>query len=145
MKKNYKIDFTAMTITITKAFSELAQDPTSKEFQLLITLKSELPTFRIVTPAPKTRKTDKITYAKMEKYIKCQMDATILMKRFVDIKELSKATPSPYYFVSEWFNKTFPTYGDLPKFDNHGNIIPEYDLVAAGIATPLEEVKPNAA
>ncbi len=144
MRKNYEINFTAKTITITKAFSELAQDPMSKEFELYMKLQNDLPDFKFVTPVAKTRKKNsKITYDKMIKYITCQKDSTVLLKRFAEIRELSKATSAPYNFVYKWFTITFPTYDELPEFDNKGNIIPQYDLAAAGI-TSEEDSTPAA-
>lgn len=144
MRKNYEINFTTRTITITKAFSELAQDPTSKEYQILMTFRKDLPDFSIITSAPKARKKNsKITYDKMIKYITCQKDSTVLLKRFAEVRELSKSTSAPYNFVYKWFNDTFPSYNELPEFDSNGNIIPQYDLATADLI--LEEVKANVA
>ena len=144
MRKNYEINFTTKTITITKSFSEKAQDFGSEEFKLYKQFQSELPDFSIVIPTPKARKKNgKITYDKMVKYITCQIDSTILLKRFTEIRELSKATSAPYNFVYKWFIATFPTYDKLPEFDEKGNIIPMYDLAAAGI-TSEEDSTPAA-
>lgn len=144
MRKNYEINFTAKTITITKAFSEKAQDFSSAEFKLYKQFQSDLPDFAIITSAPKARKKNsKITYDKMIKFITCQKDSTVLLKRFAEIRELSKSTSAPYNFVYKWFNATFPNYDELPEFDSNGNIIPQYDLTAADLI--LEEVKANVA
>ena len=135
MRKNYEINFTAKTITITKAFSEKAQDFSSAEFKLYKQFQSDLPDFAIITSAPKARKKNsKIT---------CQKDSTVLLKRFAEVRELSKSTSAPYNFVYKWFNATFPNYDELPEFDSNGNIIPQYDLTAADLI--LEEVKANVA
>ena len=143
--KGYKIDFTAKTITLTKAFSELAQDPESKAFGLYIKLKRDLPDFKFVTPSPKPRKrSKKITYDKMVKYISCQKDSIILLKRFTEIRELSKSDTSPYNFVFNWFSTTFPSYGEMPKFDEEGKIIQEYILTADGTKTTSETDKSEA-
>lgn len=139
MRKNYEINFTAKTITITKAFSEKAQDFNSDEFKLYKQFQSELPDFAIITSAPKARKKNsKITYDKMIKYITCQKDSTVLLKRFAEVRELSKSTAAPYNFVYKWFNDTFPNYNELPEFDEKGNIIPMYNLAAAGIISEEE-------
>ncbi len=74
----------------------------------------------------------------MIKYITCQIDSTVLLKRFAEIRELSKATSAPYNFVYKWFTTTFPTYDEFPEFDEKGNIIPMYDLAAAGITSEEE-------
>ena len=138
--KGYKIDFTAKTITITNEFSRQAQNPTSDQFALYIKLKQDLPDFKFIMPTQKQRKrSSKITYDKMVKYISCQRDSIILLKRFAEIRELSKSEASPYNFVYNWFSTTFPTYGELPQFDEEGKIIPEYSLAAAGIVTSIEE------
>lgn len=144
MRKNYEINFTAKTITITKTFSELAQDPEKSEYELMIKFRTDFPDFTIKAPVSKPRKKNsKITYDKMIKYITCQMDSTVLMKRFTEVRELSKATSAPYNFVYKWFMATFPTYNELPKFDARGNIIPMYDLAAADAI--LEDVITTAA
>ena len=139
MSKNYKINFTTKTITITKSFCKLAQDPMSEEYNILMTFRKDFPEYTILTSAPKARKTHrKITYDKMLKYIDCQKDSNILLKRFAEVRILSKSFESPYNFVYKWFMETFPTYSELPEFDENGKIIPKYNLPAA--SPTLEEV-----
>lgn len=143
-KKNYKINFTAKTITISKIFYKLAQDPANEEYNLLVKFREDFNDFRIITETTRTRKKNKqITYDKMVKYISCQPDSTILLKRFAEVRELSKGTSSPYAFVKNWFNATFPAYEELPQFDEKGNLIPQYDITAADRI--LREVSANAA
>ncbi|NBH62708.1 hypothetical protein D1155_13730 [Anaerotruncus sp. 80] len=142
--KNYKINFTAKTITISKNFCKLAQNPANEEYNLLVKIREDFKDFRIITETTRTRKKNKqITYDKMVKYISCQPDSTILLKRFAEVRELSKGTSSPYAFVKNWFNATFPAYEELPQFDEKGNLIPQYDLTAADRI--LREVTANAA
>lgn len=144
MKKGYEINFTTKTITITKIFSELAQDPMSTEYTTLLKFKKDFPEFSIITIAPKTRKkNNKISYDKMVKYIYCQKDSTVLLKRFAEVRELSKSSTAPYNFVYKWFIGTFPSYDELPEFDNQGNIVPKYNIAAADLI--LEEVKESVA
>lgn len=127
--KTYRIDFTTKTITITKAFVKEAQNPNSNEYSTLLKFKSDFPDFKILEQKSKSKKkSNKVTYDKMVKYISCQKDANILLKRFAEIRELSKSEPSPYSFVCKWFNETFPTYGNIPKFDDNGDILPQYNL-----------------
>lgn len=129
MRKGYEINFTSKTITITKSFSKKAQDPTSKEYALYLRLQNELPDFKILAAVTKSNKnTRKMTYDKMIKYISCQKDSALLLKNFIEVRELSKATPSPYTFVYKWFAATFPNYDKMPAFDSNGNIIPQYNL-----------------
>lgn len=147
MKKNnkgYRIDFAKKNIIITSAFKELAQNIDSDEYDILTRLMTDFPDFRISMPAVKPRKNHgKISYDKMVKYISCQPDSIVLLKRFSEVRELSKGTPSPYNFVKNWFEKTFPAYEELPEFDEKGNLIPQYDITAADRI--LEEVTANAA
>lgn len=127
--RTYHIDFTTKTITITKAFAQEAQNPNSNEYAALIRFRSDFPDFRIIEQKSKAkRKSSRVTYDKMVKYISCQKDSTVLLKRFAEIRELSKGEPSPYNFVYKWFNETFPTYGHMPQFDKDGNIVPQYNL-----------------
>lgn len=144
MKKNYEINFAAKTITITQAFSERAQYPGNEEYSLLITLRKDFPEFKFMISAPKARKRNrKITYDKMVQYISCQKDSTILLKRFTEVRELSKSKSSPYNFVYKWFIVTFPNYNELPKFDENGEIIPQYNLATADYI--LKEINTNIA
>ena len=127
--KTYHINFTTKTITITKAFAKEAQNINSSEYDMLLKFRNDFPDFRILEEKTKAkRKSNKVTYDKMVKYISCQKDSNILLKRFADIRELSKGETSPYNFVLRWFNETFPAYGSMPIFDDNGNIIPQYNL-----------------
>ena len=47
----YQIDFTAKTLTITKEFSDNAQDPDSKEFGILMTLQNAIPGLTVMKEA----------------------------------------------------------------------------------------------
>ena len=44
MKTNYKIDFAANTITLTKAFEEAAANMESAEYRMLLQLRADFPT-----------------------------------------------------------------------------------------------------
>lgn len=50
----YQIDFTAKTLTITKEFSDNAQDPDSKEFGILMTLQNAIPGLTVIRKTHKT-------------------------------------------------------------------------------------------
>lgn len=143
--KTYHIDFTTKTITITKTFAKEAQNPNSSEYAVLLKFRSDFPDFKILEQKSKSKRpNNKVTYDKMVKYISCQRDSNILLKRFAEIRELSKGEPSPYNFVCRWFNETFPAYGNMPKFDENGNIVPQYNLNTC-INTVIEAGNKNAA
>ena len=61
-----------------------------------------------------------------------------VFQKVLEIRELSKATSTPYNFVHKLFTTTFPTYEELPEFDEKGNIIPMYNLAAADITSEEE-------
>lgn len=120
MKNNYKINFAANTITITKRFEDAANNPNSEEFQLLRQILADYPTMKILhhtRRAPqKCRPTKRLTYANMEKYMSVFENAAELLEQFETVQRLSKTQPSPYAYVVEWFTKQFPKYKELPDF-----------------------------
>ena len=83
--ENYKIDFTTKTLTITKAFSDQAEKPNTKEYKLLTKFLNDFPDLKIVRKTHKTPKnyTSKsgektkcnpyknLTYKNMELFIEC--------------------------------------------------------------------------
>ena len=131
--RNYKIDFSTNTITINKAFRERMYNPNSEEYQILARLQTDFPNLRIKNATHNTTKKkpqSKITYDRMVKYISCQPDATLLLKIFANVRELSKGKPSSYNSVLKWFKESFPCYYNSPQFDDNGDLIAQYDLAA---------------
>ena len=141
--KNYKMDFTTNTLTITKDFEKKAMNVNSVEYQTLKQLKADFPSLRIVRKASPKRKSSLVrpTYDKMVKFLSCQANSAILLKEFAEVREYSKAQENPYQFVREWFFANFPNYQSLPKFDKEGNLIAPTAIAENRRIIPMEEPK----
>ena len=141
--KNYKMDFTTNTLTITKDFERKAMNINSVEYQTLKQLKADFPSLRIIKKASPKRKSSlaRPTYDKMVKFLSCQANSAILLKEFAEVREYSKAQENPYQFVREWFFANFPNYQSLPKFDEKGNVIAPTAIAENRRIIPMEEPK----
>ena len=120
MKTNYKIDFAANTITLTKAFEEAAANMESAEYKMLLKLREDIPNIQIIRKtrrAPKTANPNRnLTYANMERYMGVFKNAAELREQFEIVKTMSKGQPSAYNYVKGWFVSQFPNYKALPDF-----------------------------
>lgn len=129
--KNYKIDFAANTVTVTKTFLRTAQtDINSAEFKTLTQLR-EMGLTIVEKPAPRRKSTHMATYKQMKVYISCLADATRYLAEFETVRLASLEKSNPYQHVCEWYEKTFPNHNDLPEFDDNGKII--------NFAAPIDE------
>ena len=96
----YQIDFTTKTLTITKEFSDNAQDPASKEFGILMNLQNAIPGLTVI------RK----THATPRKYVSKSTGETFNCNQFKNLtfdnmEQFIKALPSRWYPVL----KVYPT------------------------------------
>lgn len=120
--KGYNVNFVTNTVTVTKAFAQTAANNIfSEEFKIMKELREMGMT--IVTKAPAKRKSDRLTYAKMEKHINCLSTAEEDMKEFEAVKEAAKGENNPYLFVKNWYERKFPTHNDVPEFDENLKIV----------------------
>ena len=123
MEKNYKINFAANTVTVTKTFLRTAQtDISSIEFKTLAQLR-EMGLTVIERPAPRRRNSHRASYKQMLTYISCVTDAARYLAEFETVRLASLEKPNPYQYVCEWYDRTFPNRNDLPEFDDEGKII----------------------
>ena len=141
MKKHaYVIDFAAQTLTLTAAFADAANDPTSDEYALLCQLQRDFPNLHIVRKTRKTptryhnsdgtitahNKHDRLTYERMERFMNSLPDGAEYLKAYTELREKAEAMClSPYSAVSAWFMAQFPEYRKNPLFylDYKPNVI----------------------
>ncbi|MBD5162437.1 MAG: hypothetical protein HDT14_10585 [Oscillibacter sp.] len=125
--KEYKINFTANTITISKSFADAASDPTSAECEKLSKLQAAYPGMRIVHKthrSPSKANVNKgLTYDRMEGYINLHENAAELLTTFKTVKEIAAKQKNPYQFTKGWFMQQFPDYGKLPNISDNGKIL----------------------
>ena len=117
-ERNYRIDFTKMTLTMTAEFAERAYDPTTEEYEILTRLQHDFPRLRVVRKthrSPKTANPAKgLTYERMEKYILLHENADELLDLFQKVQSAGRGYP----YVKAWFIKQFPNYKNVPEFVN---------------------------
>ena len=131
MKKNYKIDFAANTVTVTKTFLRTAEtDINSPEFKTLTQLR-EMGLTIVEKAAPRRKNAHHATYAQMKLYISCVTDAARYLAEFEVVRLASLEKPNPYQYVREWYDRTFPNRNDVPELDDNGKII--------NFAAPIDE------
>ena len=111
--KNYSINFTTNTITITQKFAKEASQIGTEAFKTMMELRQLGMT--IITKTPAKKKNTSLTYAKMETYISLLEDAEKYQAEFKAVCAESLAMKVPYVYVQNWFKKTFPNYGKLPE------------------------------
>lgn len=125
--KEYKINFTANTITISKSFALSASDPSKPEFETLSKLQAAYPGMRIVHKthrSPSKANANKgLTYERMEGYINLHENAAELLIKFEAVKEIAATQKNSYLFTKGWFMQQFPDYGNLPNISGNGKIL----------------------
>ena len=136
--KEYKINFTANTITISKSFAFAASDPTTQEFETLSKLQAAYPGMRIVHKthrSPSKANVNKgLTYERMEGYINLHENAAELLTKFEAVKAIASNQKNPYLFTKGWFMQQFPDYGKLPDISNNGKILSILPVAAPATA-----------
>ena len=125
--REYKINFTANTITVSKSFALSASDPSKPEFETLSKLQAAYPGMRIVHKthrSPSKANANKgLTYERMEGYINLHENAAELLIKFKAVKEIAAQQKNPYLFTKGWFMQQFPDYGKLPDISGNGKIL----------------------
>lgn len=120
-KKNYRIDFAANTVTVTKKFLEEAESNiTSTAFRDMKALRAMGLT--IVVKEAKRAKSKHISYGQMVHYISCVENSEFYMARFAAVKNEAASKNEQYSRVLKWFKKTFPHFNDLPEFTSDNKI-----------------------
>ena len=125
--REYKINFTTNTITISKSFALAASDPSKPEFETLSKLQAAYPGMRIVHKthrSPSKANANKgLTYERMEGYINLHENAAELLVTFEAVKKIAAQQKNPYLFTKGWFMQQFPDYGKLPDISSNGKIL----------------------
>jgi hypothetical protein len=130
--ERYKFDITAQTLTLSAAFAEAMNDPTSAEYALVCRFQRDFPSLRIVrkTHATPTRyknsdgsittrnKHNGLTYERMERFMSALGDDGVdYLEAYFTLREKAEAMcASPYTVVSAWFMKQFPKFRSNPLF-----------------------------
>lgn len=140
--KGYKINFATQTLTMNYKFAEESMKFGTKEYNLLKKVKADFPNLKIVTKAGRKittpRKTKRLSYNNMEKYIRTFENSEELLEMFNLARDRSATAKSPYKFVCDWFLMQFPNYDSFGETtDINTKVVP--------ISTPNIENYPKKA
>ena len=127
--KGYKINFATQTLTMNYKFAEESMKFGTKEYNLLKKVKADFPNLKIVTKAGRKittpRKTKRLSYNNMEKYIRTFENSEELLAMFNLARDRSATAKSPYKFVCDWFLMQFPNYNSFGETtDINTKVIP---------------------
>lgn len=146
-KRDYKLDLTTQTLTVTAAFAEAAGVPGSPEYELVRQIQSDFPGLTIERKTHSTPKKytnsngrvtkhnqyKKLTYDRMEQFMSV-ISGGSGYREIYDLLRVAAdaACLSPYAAVRAWFEKQFPEYWKNPLFyvDNQPEIIDFAEILA---------------
>ena len=130
-KRNYRINFTTMTLTMTADFAERAYDPATDEYEILTRLQKDFPDLKIER---KTHRTPKkyitqqgevythnqfkgLTYERMEKFFSRIPNGQAYQEEYEFVKDFAKVVKdNAYVLVRKWFVEQFPKFHKNPMF-----------------------------
>ncbi len=138
--KGYKLDLAHQTLTMTAAFADAANDPTSAEYKLVRQFLADFPSLKIVkrthaTPTlynnkdgSKTKRNQfkNLTYKNMEAFIGSVSNSDKYMDAYKTIRAKADIMcHNPYAIVRKWFVEQFPKYRTDPLFyiDNEPELV----------------------
>ena len=113
-KNGYKILFATNTVIMNYKFAAAAAEYGTPEYNILKGIRADFPGMAEVVMSGREQKSPRpnprLTYENMEKFIEVQEDSEALLEVFETVKAASKASKSPYKYVSDWFKAQFPDY-----------------------------------
>lgn len=109
----YEIDFIEGKIIVSKKFLKEAGTVNSTAYTELTKIRKDYPEFEI-KPREIAKRDNKMTYGKltydrMEEYIKTKTDAETVLVEYENVRKLAKFQNAQYVFVKKWF---LGLYGD---------------------------------
>lgn len=118
MTKNYKIDYTTNTVTLTKKFAEAAGIVGSAAFNEMKELRALGMTIQVQKASESVKKAQKKwSYTQMERYLRNVENSAEYLADFITIREAKD-----YMDVWGWFKATFPNYNKTPELNSNHKI-----------------------
>ena len=156
--EKYFFDVVTNTLTISARFNQALRDHNSEEYELLMALRADFPSLKIVRhthQSPKSYKTKSgekfshnplkgLTFEKMEKFIDSIPDNEKIKDEYKRARQFAEAADvktKAYSFISKWFIAQFPEYRKNPLF--YINDTPEcigFEEFVKNEPVPLESV-----
>lgn len=141
--KGIKLNFDERTITMTRKFAALAEDPRTNEYNILQTVRRDYPNFEVRRHTIKKNASKKtysgLTYDYMREYINYRESAENRVKVLAELEEkilISKCHSKSYRYpvIKEWFLNKYEEIKDydfLPQIDEETIIeLEEVEYVA---------------
>ena len=118
MTKNYKIDYSTNTVTVSKSFAKAAGIIGSAAFEEMKELRKLGMMIRIQETSWRKREAQrKWTYAQIERYLRNVENNDEYFAEFMTIRDAKG-----YASVWNWFRMTFPNYDKTPEIDSDHKI-----------------------
>lgn len=112
---------------VTKDFQKKAMIFGTDEYKLWKAFIAENPNCKMVTKSIRKKDGKKTnrnkTYANMEKFIREQKNAEVLLREFESVRNKAQVMPSPYHHVVAWFETKFANEESFNLFFNTTEII----------------------
>lgn len=119
----FNFDVFTKTLTISKTFERNAaiyQSTEQKMMKKYMEAYGDALTIRYYKPRNIHQG---LTFEQMENYIGYTREAEENLKRFQDVKELSKSQKSPYKYIKDWFLQEYSNYSSTPEFNEDGFVV----------------------
>lgn len=104
------VNFMTAEITVSKAFYKRASIYDTPEYISLRKAMVENPSFKIVIAESNKRTYGKLTFERMESYIKTQPNSEEMLNEFAKVQEIAKAKGSAYPSTKRWFLQNYPQF-----------------------------------
>ncbi len=135
----YSVNHVTRSIILTRDFAKKACLADTKEYQLLIKLRTDNPGYDIIqrTIAKKEGKRKPPSYKQMIKYITCVENSDFYMARFEAMREEAASKNGSYARVLKWFRQTFPNFYVMPEYNS------DNEIIVTPADYPAEETAPD--
>ena len=121
--KNYRFDFSTKTLYITKDFADKANNPISKEYELLLKFQKDFPQMKVENRTHKTptryrnsngaitsrNQFKGLSYDRMEHFINALPRSEEYVREYLFVKDIGG-----YATAAKWFMEQFPNYRNNP-------------------------------
>ena len=129
--EKYTLDLTKKTLTISAAFNEELQNPSSSEFKLYQELSGAIPGLKVIRKTHSTPRKYKnvygeefscnqfknLSYTNMETFMSGLPDSDVYLTEFLYLKNYAtKVQTNGYAVVRRWFVAQFPEFRKNPLF-----------------------------
>ena len=135
----YSVNHVTRSIILTRDFAKKACIADTKEYQLLIKLRTDNPGYDIIqrTIAKKEGKRKPPSYKQMIKYITCVENSDFYMARFEAVREEAASKNGSYARILKWFRQTFPNFYVMPEYNS------DNEIIVTPADYPAEETAPD--